>query len=97
MVFVTFNCKGRFGNHLFQYLTCKIFTIEHGHEYIPENEFLLRNYNKDDIIEVNEDNIENHIKNKDSVNKHIYCNDYFQKSYLFTNYRNKLREIILTI
>jgi len=94
MVFVTFNHKGRFGNHLFQYLTSKIFTIEHGHEYIPENEFILRNYNKDDIIEVNEDNIEHHIKNKDSVNKHICCNDYFQKSYLFTNYRNKLREII---
>jgi hypothetical protein len=58
--YVSFETKGgRFGNQLFRYLTCKLFTLNFGHKYIYENEFKK----DDDYIIVTEENINSILKN----------------------------------
>ena len=95
MVYVTFKCQGRFGNLLFQYLMCKIFTIEHGHEYIIEDDFLLKTANVENTEIITDSNVEFMLKNnKDIMNKNIYCQGYFQNSDLFNSYRKKLIDIV---
>jgi hypothetical protein len=81
--------EGRFGNQLFRYLTCKLFTLYFGHEYICQN-----NFPKDDYIIVNEDNIELIFKNNDFKDKNILCQGYFQKSELFIKDRKKLIDLV---
>jgi hypothetical protein len=89
--YITFNDeRGRFGNQLFRYLTCKLFTIRFGHKYISGD-----NIPNKDFIKVNEENINDILENdKDISKKNIVLDGYFQKSDLFVNYREKLIEII---
>ena len=86
--YITFKVDGRFGNNLFQYLFCKIFTIKFGHVYIPENEFF-----QDSII-VNDENAESILKMTDLSNRHIYCKGYFQKSEFFIEYKKEFMDLI---
>jgi len=94
MNYVTFKGQGRFGNLLFQYLMCKLFTLNYGHIYISEYDFLKLNACNENCVTVTEDNVADMIKNEEIKNKHIICDGYFQKSELFINYREKLMEII---
>jgi hypothetical protein len=95
MVYVTFKREGRFGNLLFQYLMCKIFSIEHGHQYIDEDQFLLQTSNEQNTEIITDANVEIMLKqNTDIANKHIYCQGYFQNSDLLNNYRKKLIDIV---
>ena len=85
---------GRFGNQLFTYMTCKLFTILTGHIYIPREDFPN---NRENIIIINEDNINYYINNKNIIgNKNIILQGYFQNSELFINYRQKLIELIFS-
>ena len=94
--YVTFdNTGGRFGNQLFRYLTCKLFTIRFGHKYISRNNISNHDYLNNDYIIINEENINDILENnKDISMKNIVLQGYFQKSDLFVNYREKLIEII---
>ena len=38
------NIGGRFGNQLFRYITCKLFTVKIGHQYICREDFPKDNY-----------------------------------------------------
>jgi len=89
-VYVSFDTKdGRFGNQLFRYLTCKLFSINLGHEYICQSEFPNNNF-----LIVTEDNIEQILKTNDFSNVNIFCKGYFQKSDLFINHKINLIKLI---
>jgi len=94
MYYVTFRGQGRFGNLLFQYLMCKLFTINFGHTYISENDFFKLQLNETSCATINEDNAGTMIKNVDIADKHIICDGYFQKSDFFIKYREKLIDIL---
>lgn len=94
MHYITFKGDGRFGNLLFQYLMCKLFTINFGHTYICENEFLKLQLHESPHVVVNEDNAVHMITNSEVTNNNIICNGYFQKSELFIGCREKLMELV---
>ncbi len=85
--YVTFDDNGgRFGNQLFRYLTCKLFTVKFGHKYVSKNMIP-----DDNFIIVNESNIYDMLKNPNNIsNKNIVCQGFFQKSDLFIDYREQL-------
>lgn len=82
--------RGRFGNQLFCYVTCKLFTIITGHSYVP-----IDNFSHDNYIEINDENIDYYITNfSELFGKNVLCKGYFQKSIHLCKYRDKLIEII---
>jgi hypothetical protein len=89
--YVTFdNPGGRFGNQLFRYLMCKLFTVRFGHKYISKNMIP-----DDNFIIVNDKNINDILKNPHTIsNKNIVCQGFFQKSELFVDYREQLMKAI---
>jgi hypothetical protein len=89
--YITFDdTGGRFGNQLFRYLTCKLFTVKFGHKYVSKN--MIPNEN---FIIVNETNINDILKNPHNIyNKNILCQGFFQKSELFVEYREQLIKAI---
>jgi hypothetical protein len=81
---------GRFGNKLFCYVTCKLFTIISGHKYVSINNFSYDNY-----IEINEQNIDYYLENCSELSdKNILCKGYFQNSVKLCKYRDKLQTLI---
>lgn len=90
-VYISFdNIGGRFGNQLFRYLTCKMFTVKSGHKYIVREDFPMENY-----IIVNDTNIVDILKNLTIyATKHILCQGYFQKSELFVDCRAQILNLI---
>lgn len=81
---------GRFGNQLFRYLTAKLFTVKFKHTYVPNNEFLCKDYTI-----VTDDNIVDVLENKNNIAiNNIVLKGYFQKSNLFLNNREELLNII---
>ena len=91
---VSFDQKGgRFGNQIFKYIICKLFTIKLNHVYLCSKNFLDRtggNY-----ITITEENLNSSLINLDNKNKNIFCVGYFQKSDFFVKYRKELIEVIL--
>ena len=88
--YVSFDSNGgRFGNQIFKYIICKLFTILFNHTYICSTEFP----NKDCVL-ITEDNFENTQMDRSVESKNIYCVGYFQKSDYFVTHRNKLIELI---
>ena len=84
------NIGGRLGNQLFRYVTCKLFTLKSGHQYIEREDFPTENY-----IIVNDSNIVYILNNPAMyVNKHILCQGYFQKSELFVDYQLEIINLI---
>jgi hypothetical protein len=85
------NNGGRFGNQLFCYLMCKLFTIQFGHKYVSKNTIT----NNNDFININEANVNEYLENKHDIqNKNIILNGFFQKSDLFVKYREELIKLI---
>jgi hypothetical protein len=80
---------GRFGNQIFKYIICKLFTILFNHTYVCSARFP----NKDCVL-ITEDNFENTRMDRSVESKNIYCVGYFQKSEYFVTHRNKLIELI---
>ena len=69
------NIGGRFGNQLFRYVTCKMFTVKSGHKYIPREDFPEDNY-----VIVNDANITDILNNiQIYATKHILCQGFFTK------------------
>jgi hypothetical protein len=89
--YITFdNNGGRFGNQLFRYLTCKLFSLQYGHVYTSYNKF-----DSSDYVIINEENINRYLENDSDIsNKNIICQGYFQKSDLFVKYRDDLIKLI---
>lgn len=84
------NIGGRFGNQLFRYVTCKMFTVKSGHQYIVREDFPMENY-----IIVNESNIADVLNNPTMyATKHMLCQGYFQKSELFVDCRPQIMNLI---
>jgi FkbM family methyltransferase len=90
-LYVSFdNIGGRFGNQLFRYVTCKLFTVKSGHKYIVREDFPMENY-----IIVNDSNIVDILNNPTMyATKHILCQGYFQKSELFVDCRPQIMNLI---
>jgi hypothetical protein len=80
--------KGRFGNQLFCYVISKLFTYKFGHNYISREQF-----DSNDYCIINEENIEEYLKNSD-LNKNIILRGFFQKSKYFVNFKKELMELI---
>ena len=90
---ITFdNNGGRFGNQLFCYILCKLFTIKFGHKYVSRDTITDNNY-----ITINEENIHYYLENNDIQNKNIILNGFFQKSELFINYREEIIKLIYDV
>lgn len=84
------NIGGRFGNQLFRYLTCKMFTVKSGHQYIVREEFPMENY-----VIVTDSNISDVLNNPTMyATKDILCQGYFQKSELFVDCRAQILQLI---
>ena len=90
-IYISFdNIGGRFGNQLFRYITCKMFTVKSGHKYIPREDFPA-----DNCVIVNDENIIDILNNTQIyATKHILCQGYFQKSDLFVNCRKQIMNLI---
>jgi hypothetical protein len=86
-VYVTFKKfpSARTGNCLFQYLTCKLFTLLQGHTYIPYETF-----NESDFETITDTNFESAVNDPAYADKHIVCEGYFQKSRIFISSRIQL-------
>jgi len=82
------NC-GRFGNQLFRYVTCKLFTFKFGHKYICKSQI-----NTDDYVIVTEENILSVLNNSECANKNVLCIGYFQICDLFKDYQTQLIHLI---
>lgn len=100
MPFVTFEKKGRTGNNLFQYLMCKVISLQWGHTYIPIEElpqFIpLTPPPVEETMDVVEDNAQDildgnipHIRET-----HLICRAYFQHSKFFVPVRDLLLKAI---
>jgi hypothetical protein len=89
--YVTFDdIGGRFGNQLFRYLICKLFTVRFGHIYVSRNDFEPK-----DFIIINDENIKPFLEyGLDISKKNIVFQGFFQKSELFVNYRKDLIALI---
>jgi hypothetical protein len=96
-MYVTFYCAGRFGNNLFQYLMSKLFTIKFGHTYIPENEFIKLNLMNGEHLVITDTTAEIILNSDEPKNKHIYCRGDFQKSDIYMNFRDLLKQIVYDI
>jgi hypothetical protein len=90
-IYISFdNIGGRFGNQLFRYVTCKMFTVKSGHKYIPREDFPT-----DNCVIVNDENILDILTNIHMyATKHILCQGFFQKSDLFVNCRKQIMNLI---
>jgi len=93
-VYISFdNIGGRFGNQLFRYVTCKMFTVISGHKYIPREDFPADNY-----VIVNDENITDILNNTQLyATKHLLCQGFFQKSCLFVNCRKQIMNLICSV
>ena len=90
--YVTFdNTGGRFGNQLFRYVLCKVFTARFGHKYISREKLT-----NDDFIIINEENINDFLENKQDVlnEKNVVLQGYFQKSELFVAYQKQIIDLV---
>jgi hypothetical protein len=77
---------GRFGNQLFRYLLCKVFTVRFGHTYVEHGEF-----HHEDSLVITEDDVGEYLNGtKSAQNRHIVCRGYFQKSDYFVKDREAL-------
>ena len=90
-IYISFdNIGGRFGNQLFRYVTCKMFTVKSGHQYIPREDFPA-----DNCVIVNDSNITEILNNIHIyATKHILCQGFFQKSDLFVNCRKEIMSLM---
>ena len=79
---------GRFGNQLFRYMTCKLFTLRFGHTYVARDRM------PSEYILVNETNIYEVLQRKDIHTKNILCQGYFQRSDLFVDHRRELIDLV---
>lgn len=79
---------GRFGNQLFRYMMCKVFTLLFGHTYVARDEMPA------EYMCVNESNIYEVLQRKDIRSKNIVCQGYFQRSDLFIQHRSKLIDLL---
>jgi hypothetical protein len=87
---ITFdNTGGRFGNQLFRYVLCKLFTARFGHTYVPRKEF-----HQASCMIINEDNIQDVWNGTLPSQRHICLQGYFQKSEYYTNYRKEIMQEI---
>jgi len=81
---------GRFGNQLFCYVACKLFTIIHGYTYV-----LRDHISKDNFITVTENNIAEYLNPaRDISNQDILLSGFFQNSELYIPYRKELTDLI---
>ena len=81
---------GRFGNQLFRYLMCKVFTVRFGHTYVTQQEF-----KHEDALIVTEETVGEYLNGtKSAKNRHILCRGYFQKSEFFVKDHDALRALI---
>jgi len=81
---------GRFGNQLFRYLMCKVFTVRFGHTYVSSQEF-----KHEDALLITEETVGEYLNGtKSAKNRHIVCRGYFQKSEFFVKDRDALRSFI---
>ena len=80
MPFVSFSKinDARTGNILFQYLICKQIGLQYGHTYIAHEE--LSETDKQNAIQVNDEEIYKILHSEDSKTKNIICNGFFQRS-----------------
>lgn len=87
MVFVTFKKQNgaRTGNCIFQYLTCKLFSLLQGHTYIP-----LESFVGTDPIIITDKNFIEMLKNPEIKTKDLYCDGFFQISEPFIQNRSAL-------
>jgi len=81
---------GRFGNQLFRYLICKVFTVRFGHKYVDRSDF-----HHEDPLVIGEEDVGKYLDGTKSVkNRHLVCRGYFQKSELFVKDREALLRLI---
>jgi len=86
---------GRFGNQLFRYLACKLFTVKTGHKYILPTDF-LKTIRDDDYVVIDESSLKESFHDLSIQAKHVLCRGYFQKSVYFMSDRSELIREIMT-
>jgi hypothetical protein len=81
---------GRFGNQLYRYMMCKVFTHLFGHTYVAKNDF-----NHEDALIITEETVGDYLNGTlNAKNRHIVCRGHFQKSEFFGTYRDALVALI---
>jgi hypothetical protein len=87
MPFISFKKleSARTGNCIFQYLTCKLFSLLHGHVYVPHETF-----GGVSALEINDSNFMDLLKDDSVKSKDLICVGYFQISEPFVRHRDAL-------
>ena len=88
---ITFKKQGgaRTGNCIFQYLTCKLFQLLHGHSYVP-----LESFKGDNPLVLTDATYIEALKNPEIKMRNIYLDGFFQNSEPLVFYRDALLALL---